>query len=312
MSRASTMNTDNPGIPLDFDVWCEFSARLLQRDDEARLDILIEAEIDPLDWTRSEAHWSVEIVRDVSAGRMDRPRRYGARCASELLKRKERSEAVTPEPARQVAAVAADTGVAPIAAGGAALAVAQPLSAALAVPSPLAFTAPPALAPPVIVRPPSHLAATSEAFEIPSHLRTAAAALPFAAGAPSREFVADASAPRQAPSHSPALGATMPLNANILAQVQASLPFARKAGAEPKGQESRRLTLQAYASLCAELALTPEKSAAILAKYQIADAAMRRAVDDEWHARFKAHPEVHQEWQKLCAEYSAWLRQTIK
>ena len=310
--EASNMNTGDLGIALDFDVWCDLSARLLQRDDNARLDILIEAEIDPLDWARSDAYWSVELVRDVGAERMDRPRRYGTRCARELLTRKAHPEIAAPEP---VPLPAPTTDIMKVADGeptGAAFAVAPARSDSPTAARPSALLVPLVQPPPSVARPPSHLAATAESFQIPSHLRTPAAALPFNKGALSSEFVASASAPRQAPPESPALGETMPLGANLLAQIQSSLPFAKKVGAEPKGQESRRLTIQAYASLCVELRVMPEKTATTLAKYQIVDTAMQRAVDDEWKARFTAYPDVHHAWQKLCIEYSEWLRQTIK
>jgi hypothetical protein len=62
------------------------------------------ADVDPLDWARSEAYWSVELERDVGVRRLERPRRYGARCANELSTRGGRPTPVVP-----VAAAPAET-----------------------------------------------------------------------------------------------------------------------------------------------------------------------------------------------------------
>jgi hypothetical protein len=61
----------------------------------------------------------------------------------------------------------------------------------------------------------------------------------------------------------------------------ATTPFARKPDAPAVPAPPPRLPLQAYAALCAELAVAPERAAELLRKYSIGDESARRALDDE-------------------------------
>jgi hypothetical protein len=88
---------------------------------------------------------------------------------------------------------------------------------------------------------------------------------------------------------------------------KAALPFVAKQG----GGEARppELTLQQYASLCAELAAaaTPALSASILAKYRVADPSARAALDAKWAAELAKAPASRAEFERLMAQYRAWL-----
>ncbi|XYI02877.1 hypothetical protein ACMHYB_25245 [Sorangium sp. So ce1128] len=249
-------------VPLDFEAWSELSARLLERDVDARLDLLAEADVDPVDWNRCDMHWSLALAQDISAGRLDRAQRHGGRCATELAQRR--------RPA----------------------AAAQPAS-----PAPRGT--------PTVASPPSSLIGTSPSVELPSHLRAAASALPFKSTSSSK-VVASLSAPGPAPvAHDPTRGETMPLGMSLTAHVEAVLPFASKPGGPPAQPRAPRVSLQTYAALCAELSVAPDRTAEILRKYDIRDEASRRAIDDEWRARFEAQPEALEEWRGLCARYRA-------
>ena len=138
----------------------------------------------------------------------------------------------------------------------------------------------------------------------------------------------------------PGSGSTLPLGMDLMAQVRQALPFAKSAGATPPsstpaqlspappppstpGQapssgpappaslapiaSPSRMTLQTYASLCAELAYYPANRGAILARYGITDDAEHRSIEREWQSRL-ADPESRSKWQQLYTTYSDWLR----
>src|SRR5262249_45974384 len=69
----------------------------------------------------------------------------------------------------------------------------------------------------------------------------------------------------------------------------------------------RELTIEQYASLSAELSLSPEQAPAILAKYGIPSVEERRALDRAWGVRFAADSELQNRWQALQAHYRQWL-----
>src|SRR4051812_50189228 len=100
MANANEAKESSPlDLPLDFDAWAALSARLLEQNEEARLDILAAAELHASDFSRCDEHWSMQIVHDLVAGRMERAQRYGAVCAAELKRRKAPPvEAKAPEP----------------------------------------------------------------------------------------------------------------------------------------------------------------------------------------------------------------------
>ena len=102
-------------------------------------------------------------------------------------------------------------------------------------------------------------------------------------------------------------GETVPLGDDSIAKAVAALPFAgNTVGAALVSYP--RLSLQAYASLRAELSLGPERSAEILPRYHTMNEAARRALDEHWPIELAASPEVRATFNKLLADSTAWLR----
>lgn len=64
------------------------------------------------------------------------------------------------------------------------------------------------------------------------------------------------------------------------------------------------LTLQQYASLCAELAVFRDRTDAIFQRYGLADPRDRAAVDLSWKERLRRIPAENQGWQAL---YQRWV-----
>jgi hypothetical protein len=69
-----------------------------------------------------------------------------------------------------------------------------------------------------------------------------------------------------------------------------------------------RLSLEAYASLRAELSVWPERSAEILPRYHVMNEAAYRALNEHWHTELAASPEACATFDKLLADYMARLR----
>ena len=67
---------------------------------------------------------------------------------------------------------------------------------------------------------------------------------------------------------------------------------------------SPTLTLQQYASLCAELAVFPDRTEAIFQQYGLGNLPDRVAVGLAWQERLRHNPEEHQGWQRI---YQRWL-----
>ena len=146
------------------------------------------------------------------------------------------------------------------------------------------------------------LSGTMAARDLPTFVAQAAAhPLPFGA-IPSPEFLASLDAPRSPPSP----GATMAGGGDV----RVTLPFAKPAtAAGSKPARFPRLTLESYASLCAELSVYPDRAADILGKYGVTDDEARRAVDDDWGARLAENADTREEWERLRATHEGWLRQ---
>lgn len=315
---------------IDFETWADLSARMLKLDQEARFDLLEEREIDPADFARAEQRWVMALSDDLSAEKMDRVDLYAARCAAEMQRRKEaKSEqaavvveapapikAVAPsEPAVAPAPVAAKEVVAPFVAPPVAFFTAEPpmrVAPPFVVAAPALMSSPPAavVSAPPVVRAPLHLSGTMMASEPIAGARSPLAALPFGQ-APSSEFVSQMSAPRVGTPEATVGGATLPLGIDLLGKMRKELPFLKAASSVPGPAATAaawpRLTLDTYASLCAELSVFPERVSEILKKYGIADDAGRRGVDREWAERLSAHPETQDLWQRKVGEFRAWL-----
>jgi hypothetical protein len=69
-----------------------------------------------------------------------------------------------------------------------------------------------------------------------------------------------------------------------------------------------RLSLEQYASLCAELALWPARSDEILRQYRVVNEAARRALTEHWEAELAKSPKAWATFEEALAVYTAWLR----
>jgi len=308
---------ENPpaAAPLDFDAWADLSARLLQRDEEQRLDILADEEVELDAWARCDERWSAELVSDIARGRMDRAHQYGARCADELKRRAAEASAPKAEPPREVAVASPPASEPRPAEPPAPISTPRQGPPPPVMPSFLAAAplgaAPLAAAPLAAAQPISPLDGLEEEHTIsvvlPPPSSRAPVPLPFSSK-PSPEFVASFSAPRKAPAREPSAALDQTAPANAMSPIPVALPFGGQAAAPAPASASPRMTLQSYASLCAELSVTPEKSAEILRRYGIQDEAARRTLDQQWRARLQVHAPSQQEWQKLYTTYRDWLR----
>lgn len=266
---------------IDFETWAELSARLLKLDQEARFDFLEEREIDPADYARAEQRWVMTISDDLSAEKMDRVDLYASKCAAEMARRAAAPAEVGRADVETLAPLEAPVAAAPapsreVTTPPVALFAMDPpnplLSPTVAPvnelpPTPaVVFSAQVPAAPaavvsiPAVVRAPAHLSGTMMTPESLLGSRQPAAALPFGPTA-SPAFAAGMSAPR-VPSPEPTVGgATLPLGVDLLGSLRKELPF-RKGAATPAPPVAAwpQLTLDTYASLCAELAVFPERA----------------------------------------------------
>lgn len=87
------------------------------------------------------------------------------------------------------------------------------------------------------------------------------------------------------------------------------LPFstgARPAPATPSSPATApALSLEQYASLCAELAATPDDAEALFARYGLGRPEARLAVDGFWRDRLARDPAAQERWQELYWHYRA-------
>jgi hypothetical protein len=66
------------------------------------------------------------------------------------------------------------------------------------------------------------------------------------------------------------------------------------------------LTLDQYASLCAELAVFPHHVEATFHRYGLASLRERLTVDLAWQERLRRNPTEHATWQELYRRYQAY------
>jgi hypothetical protein len=89
----------------------------------------------------------------------------------------------------------------------------------------------------------------------------------------------------------------------VMSPLVAALPFQKSSGSERLPQ----LTLEQYASLCAERNAKPGELEATLRKYGLADDKAERSLDDQWKQSFDARPKQRERWLQMVREYTAWL-----
>jgi hypothetical protein len=109
------------------------------------------------------------------------------------------------------------------------------------------------------------------------------------------------------------VGETQEASLGAIAEAS-SLPFgaegssARPATQKPPSASYPQLTLEQYASYCAEVAHRPKDRAAIYAKYGIANPAARTALAVAWGDRFASNPADKARFEELERRYLQWLR----
>ena len=139
--------------------------------------------------------------------------------------------------------------------------------------------------------------------EIPAELRERLGRLPFKPLPPGIELTQT----KQVPVLNPWKGETVGPGDDSITKAVAALPFAGDTGVAAL-LPFPRLSLEAYASLRAELSLWPERSAVILPRYHVMNEAAHRALNEHWHTELAASPEARATFDKLLADYMAWLR----
>ncbi|UQA55438.1 hypothetical protein [Polyangium aurulentum] len=78
----------------------------------------------------------------------------------------------------------------------------------------------------------------------------------------------------------------------------------------PQPPGIQELSLEAHASLCAKLALSPADAEQIFARYGLASPEKRRVVDAAWKERLRREPKLYEEWQRLYSMfYARWSQQ---
>jgi hypothetical protein len=92
------------------------------------------------------------------------------------------------------------------------------------------------------------------------------------------------------------------------AELHATLPFgARAKDAGPA--IIPELSVEQYASLCAERSLPGADRSATQRRYGLADDAGARRLDAIWEERFRLEPPRKMQWQQLVAHYTQWFKQ---
>jgi hypothetical protein len=102
-------------------------------------------------------------------------------------------------------------------------------------------------------------------------------------------------------------GETAPIREDSIAKAVRALPFAgNTVGAAIV--LIRPLNLAQYASLRAELAVSPERRGEILPKYHVPNEAARWALDEHWAERLRGNGEEWAAFERAVGAFSAWLR----
>jgi hypothetical protein len=68
------------------------------------------------------------------------------------------------------------------------------------------------------------------------------------------------------------------------------------------------LTVEQYASLCAERALSPQHAPAIAQRYKVLSDQALQTLDAQWQQRLHSHGDLYRQFQHVYAQWEAWLR----
>lgn len=328
MNTSSSTALRDVDPPVAFAVWARLAAQMLDRSSVERLELLQKQFIKPEDWTPSDTHWSLLLADEIAAGEMAHADVYAGHCAAEFKARRQNDapkspvEAATPppEPVKEVAKEPvkeivneAPRLITPIAV------IAERKPAPVEVP---------VAAPPIVPKSqfPDELYGTSMALNIPR-----GPSLPFAAKSAESPLAKPATKTEQPPlppAHS--LGQTKDMP--DLAQIARSItPFKGKAptDTQPKPapiaspptappamvsppetpRDVPELTLEQYASFCAELELAPNREQETLRRYHVRND-QKGPLDSYWTSRFLAEPQTHAAYRHAKSTYATWLKST--
>lgn len=103
--------------------------------------------------------------------------------------------------------------------------------------------------------------------------------------------------------------AAAPVTAALPASPSSSAPAS--ANIEPTDQ-APSLSLEHYASLCAELAVLPGQAEQVFARYGLRDVRRRRQVDQWFQAHLRRDPRQYAAWQRLYAQYLAHWSSVVR
>jgi hypothetical protein len=97
--------------------------------------------------------------------------------------------------------------------------------------------------------------------------------------------------------------------------LRGALPFALPAPGElplSGAGELPALSLEEYASLCATVAVFPDREEATLARYGVLGVDARLALDAHWQAQFQGDPLSLVRWRALYVDYCGWLSASVR
>ena len=139
--------------------------------------------------------------------------------------------------------------------------------------------------------------------DLPDEMWQKLGRLPFKPAPPGQ---APATTTAQEPVAAKGRGETAPIGEKSFARAVAALPFAGNTVGEAI-VPFPELNLLQYASLRAELAMSPERASEILPRYHVPSEAVRRALEEYWAARLAANAEERAAFERAVREFSAYL-----
>ena len=286
----STEPRAEPEPEMAFERWAEVSARLLKRSPEERLDILEEVEIDPAAWSRADRRWIAQIAEDLDRGDEERPTRYAAVCSEELRGRKKEPKMSAPALVGS-SSVAVSPAVAPKVGIGETV-----MDLGMILPKrALPFGDKPSQALPPAPAPTSPPKSGMSGQTLPAEVNLMALVTPF-------------TKPSTPPVFSPA-PTPPPAVSGDSAPPPALTTEAASPGVTAPGGTAPEMTVDAYASLCAEMAVFPQRRGDILRRYNIADDAALAVLRARWKERFGREPAMEMVWQEKYRTFRDWLAQ---
>ncbi|MEO7327674.1 MAG: hypothetical protein ABI193_03780 [Minicystis sp.] len=301
--RAELSRAQDDAPALDFVAWARLSGKVTGLALVDRAAVFAEAKIDAGTFRAADRHWTPALSRD-----REKLKRYGAICAEERARRAE--DAAKAEREAERAAEVEEKALRSARESAATLSDA----AALAATVPALAAAPVAPAPEPAAKPPRGALRNFGTVDVSAALAEAGISrpLPFAGpkpgspALPASRVVPSSPAP---PARSSGLRGTVKLDdALAAANAKSPLPFAVAAPTP-----GAALTLEQYASLCAESAVaSPQAAPQIGKRYGLADERALAALHEDYRARFARDPALDQRFRALEAQYRAWLSQQAR